>query len=274
MRRAVDERCVRAEDDLRDADERLQRGHVDGIRRRGRVVVEAPQVMQARVRLGGLREIVRGHLGAEQPPRYADQRTAGMREDEAHVGAPRSRLADDEAGDRAHRVHRILEHLIRHARQQALAARGIRRVHVDDGLAAVELVEHGREARIAEPGVAVAREQAEAVGFQRIERVFDLAQGSVDVGQRQHGEQSEAAFVIADHARHGELVHLARESPRFLRVAEPNAGRRDRQHRRFDADAVELLDGTRRRVVAPRGETRYRRCGGVLGVQAVRESSG
>ena len=140
-------------------------------------------------------------------------------------------------------------------------------MHVDDGLAAVELVEHGREARIAEPSVAVTREQAEAVGFQRVERVFDLAQSSVDVGQRQHGEQAEAAFVIADHARHGELVHLARESPRFLRVAEPNPGRRDRQHRCFDADAVELLDGTRRRVVAPCAEARYRRCGRVLGVQ-------
>jgi hypothetical protein len=43
-------------------------------------------------------------------------------------------------------------------------------MHIDNGLAPIQLVEHRREPRIPEPGIAVAREQTEAVRVQRIER--------------------------------------------------------------------------------------------------------
>ena len=54
------------------------------------------------------------------------------------------------------------------------AAVGRRRVHVDDGLAAIELLHHRPERRVAQPHVAVAREQADAVGLQRVVGVGDL----------------------------------------------------------------------------------------------------
>ena len=45
---------------------------------------------------------------------------------------------------------------------------------------------------------AVARHEADAVGMERVERVFDLAQRLVHVRHRQHRKNAEAAAVIGD----------------------------------------------------------------------------
>ena len=124
-------------------------------------------------------------------------------------------------------------------------------MRVDDGLASIQLLEHRRELRIAQPGVAVAGQDADAVRLECVERVGDLLQAALHVGQRQHREEAETALVVGHHLRGGVLVHLARELARFLRVPEPDAGRGDRQHRGLRPDAVERLDGSSRRIVLP-----------------------
>ena len=59
-------------------------------------------------------------------------------------------------------------------RQQFAAGR----MGEDDRLAPIELVHHRRKGGIAEPFVAVAREQPDAVGLERVERIVDLAQAA------------------------------------------------------------------------------------------------
>src|SRR5262245_64831847 len=79
---------------------------------------------------------------------------------------------------------------------QVHAAIGAGRMGVDRGPAAVELLPYRCELRVAEPFVAVACHHADAVGLERVEGIRDLLEASVDVRQRQHGEQAEAPRVI------------------------------------------------------------------------------
>jgi hypothetical protein len=101
------------------------------------------------------------------------------------------------------------------------------------------------------------RQDADAVRFQRVERVGDLLQTTLDVGQRKNREQTETALVIRHHLRRRELVHLASELSRFLRVAEPDPRRRDRKHGGLGADAIERFDRSRRRIILPCRESRH-----------------
>ncbi len=69
--------------------------------------------------------------------------------------------------------------------------------------------------RVAEPLVAVTALQADAVGLQRVEGVFDLFQGRVDVEHRQRREQAEAARMVAHHA--GRVLVAGAGQPAGLR---------------------------------------------------------
>src|SRR6476660_5204680 len=70
-------------------------------------------------------------------------------------------------------------------------------MHIDDGLAPVEFLEHWLVSRIAEPFVAVTALQADAVGFQGVEGVFDLLESGIDLQHRQRREQAEATRMVA-----------------------------------------------------------------------------
>ena len=137
-------------------------------------------------------------------------RAGDVGEDEPDVPAALDGAGEKQAGDGARRVGRKLDHPVRHAGEQVAAAIGRGRMHVDHGLPAVELGHHRRKGRIAEPLVAIAREEPDAVGLQRIERVADLFETALDVGQRQAGEKTEAPAVIKRHPR-AVLVALAVE---------------------------------------------------------------
>jgi hypothetical protein len=57
-------------------------------------------------------------------------------------------------------------------------------MRVDNSAATVQLVEHRLEANVTQPHIAVAREKADTIRLQRVERVLDLFKAGVDVRQR------------------------------------------------------------------------------------------
>jgi hypothetical protein len=112
---------------------------------------------------------------------------------------------------------------------------------VHDRAATVELVHDRRERGVAEPLVAVAREERDAVGVERAQRVIDLAQGIVDVRKRQAREQPEARAMVRHHAR-PELVAFARDGEEPLARNERQARRGDRGERGADACDIHVLE--------------------------------
>lgn len=70
---------------------------------------------------------------------------------------------------------------------------------IDDRAAAVQFVQDRRERGVTQPFAGVARQQADAVGAQGVQRMGDLGQAGVDLGQGQAGEQAEAAGMVAHH---------------------------------------------------------------------------
>ena len=135
------------------------------------------------------------------------------------------------------------------------------RVEIDHRLAPVELVEHRREGLVAGILVDVVGRQRDAVGVERVVGVFDLAQAALDVRQRQRREMAEAALVVRLHLRRRPRCIRGRSVRDACGVAEPDARRRDRQHRHRDAVLVHRLDGLAR---VPFGQPVVEGVGGVL----------
>src|ERR1700730_2140702 len=121
-----------------------------------------------------------------------------MRKDEANVRVAAERVAfqitDNAAGD----IEIVFHDAVNHAGLKRATTTGRRGMRIDDGLAAVELFVYGREDRIAGPLIAVTRPQADAVGLERVEGIFDLAQTSVCVGQRDRRKMSETPGIISN----------------------------------------------------------------------------
>jgi hypothetical protein len=67
---------------------------------------------------------------------------------------------------------------------------------IDQRLAPIEFCHHRQKQGGAEPFVAVARHQADAVGLERVERIGDLLQAAVDIGQRHRCETAEASGMV------------------------------------------------------------------------------
>src|SRR5262249_26545873 len=119
-------------------------------------------------------------------------RPAGMAEDEADIGEARGGALEDEACDRARRVRAVFDDRIREKRLQPGAAEGRRRMDEDQRAAAVELLEDGLEARLAEIVPVIARIKADAVDFELVQSKGDLIKARRDRRQRQRGEKAEA----------------------------------------------------------------------------------
>ena len=118
---------------------------------------------------------------------------------------------------------------------------------IDHGLAAVELLIDRGERGIAEILVLVAREQAYAVGLERVAGVFDLLQAALHVRRRNAGKQAEAAGMILDH-RGAVLVELPREGAGLLDiVAVPDPGLGDGEAGRGNPALVHVLERQGRR---------------------------
>ena len=180
---------------------------------------------------------------ADQPAGQERQRAAAVRPDPADVRKPEraAGFAEDQAGDRAGRVGGVFDRAGRNALDQRAAA--VRRdgVDIDHGLAAVELLVHRHESGIAQVFVLIAGEQPDAVGLERIEGVGDFLQAALRIGQRNGGEQAEAAGMIRHHAG-AVFVHVARELARRLVVAEPHAGLNRGDDRGRDARLIHIVE--------------------------------
>jgi hypothetical protein len=114
-------------------------------------------------------------------------------------------------------------------------------MHKDHGLSPVEFFENGSKGGIAEPFVAIARQQGDAVGLQRVERILDLAQRAFGVRQGNCGKQAEPAGVFAQEI--GTIVvHPPRELICFLCIAEPYPGRRQRQDSGCNAMRIHRIE--------------------------------
>ena len=137
------------------------------------------------------------------------------------------------------------------ALHQIDAAIGAGRMGVDRGLAAVELLPDRSEGGVAEPLVAVARHDADAVDLQRVEGVGDFLQALVDVRQRQHGEGAEAAGMIGLQFL-GVLVRFARDADRRVLAERRHLRRGRRQDRGRDAALVHVFEHLLRRPVRQR----------------------
>src|SRR5262249_20603042 len=117
----------------------------------------------------------------EQAPAPGEKRrrSAGVREDQAHVRAPLRRAAPDEVQDGATRVERELGSKAGDVDRDGLAALRDRRMHEDDGATPIELREDREdlvEGVIAEhPAVVLTRQEHDAVQAERVERVLQLA---------------------------------------------------------------------------------------------------
>ena len=128
-------------------------------------------------------------------------------------------------------------------------------MHIDDGLAPVELLEHGLVDGIAQPFVPVIALQVDAVCLDDIECVLDLLEGGVDIQHRQRREYPEAARVVLPHLGCIVLAHFRSLVGCFGTIVEPQAGSGcERQHRRPDAALVHLFDCSGRRPVRHAGE--------------------
>jgi len=93
----------------------------------------------------------------------------------------------------------------------------------------------------------------DAVGLERVEGEGDLLEALVDIRQRQHGEQAEAAGMIG-HQLLGVFVRLAREAGGRLRVAgeEIELRRGRRADRRGGAALVHVVERFLHRPVVER----------------------
>jgi hypothetical protein len=115
-------------------------------------------------------------------------------------------------------------------------------VSINHRFTTVELLIYRIERRIAQPFVAVARVEADSVGFERIHPILDLAKAAVDIGQRQIDEQAEAPRVIRSQTSFI-VVADSGDAARGGVITEPYPGRRNRGDGGGHAAAVHVLDG-------------------------------
>src|SRR5947208_14314969 len=92
-----------------------------------------------------------------------------------------------------------------------------------NGFPAVQYLDQRSESRIAQIPALVAREDANAVGFERVQRVFDFTDSTINVRQRQYRKQTKPARIIL-HNLCSVLVAFARKRPSRGIVGEPHAG--------------------------------------------------
>ena len=179
-------------------------------------------------------------------------RAAAVGPDESDVGKARNRAAREHAQNGARGIDHELDSAILAVFERGLAgARGAERMAIDHGLAPVQLLHQRGEQWVSEIVPLVARKHAGAIGVKRVERVFELLERALHVGQRQRGEEAKAPGVIADHFRR-EFIALARQASRLAVIAEPHARVADRQDRGGDVAFAHLVERFLRRPVEQR----------------------
>src|SRR5271156_3275523 len=99
-------------------------------------------------------------------------------------------------------------------------------MHENHGVAAVQLVEQWIELLLTQGDAAAVRKQHDSVSMKLVERVSELRQRPLYVGQRQRRKEAEAPGMLA-HDLGRELVDLASFVARLGVVAQVHARGRD-----------------------------------------------
>jgi hypothetical protein len=239
---------VRAEHDLPGVDDlqrRRQRSVVVGLRG---VEEEAPEEGE-RVAAHLRRQVGLARDERAQPVGEERDRAAAVGEVPADPRVPAERAGVQERDDGPRRLEGVLE---QPAREAAERRRGrIGRVQEHVGAATVELLEHRRERRVTGVAPADVGQQHDPVEPDDVERVRELLERGVHVGQGQERERGEAARVLLDEPR-VVLVDESREAARGLPLGEVQARWREGDDRELDLVAVHL------REVRGRRELRHR----------------
>jgi hypothetical protein len=140
-----------------------------------------------------------------------------MRKNEADIWIFRQGSVPQEAVDGARGVDVVLDDAgLSGEIAAAGSARGVDKHH---GATAIQFRVDGREGRIAEPLVHVARPQGDAVSLQHVQGVGDFLQAAVGIGQGQRREIAEAAGKILDHLRAIFVALPGHAAPFFAAVA-------------------------------------------------------
>ena len=180
------------------------------------------------------------------------QGTSGVCEDELDIWIAVQCASDQEIDDRAGRVLRNLGHERRNVRQQILTTSWCGRMSKDDCAAPVDLVEYVRVGRVPQPSIVIAGKNPQALSAQNIARIFDFAQASLNVRERNGRKSAEAAWISP-----GQIGAIFIAAPggvtRALRVAEPDAGRGQRDDGKLYAAPVHLLKRLLGRPFEPGG---------------------
>jgi hypothetical protein len=80
-------------------------------------------------------------------------------------------------------------------------------------LAPVQFIEDRAKNRIPQPVVVIARQEADTIGLERVQRVFYFLQAVLDEGKRQQREQAEMALVIIPASQLAASIELAGHRP-------------------------------------------------------------
>ena len=132
------------------------------------------------------------------PVHQERDRAPGMRDDQPQARAAFQGPAEHQVRHGARGVEDELDQRGNIAERGLLDAGRQRRMEEDHGLAPVKLVEHRIKPAVAEVNAVVVGQQHDAVQPQRPERVVDLGQRGVGVGQRKARKAAEPAWVAAD----------------------------------------------------------------------------
>src|SRR6266581_806999 len=138
----------------------------------------------------------------------------------------------------------------------------------DDRAAPVDLVEYLGVSRMPKPLIVIVGENPQALGAKNIARIFDFAQASVDVRERDGRKSAEATWITESQVS---TIFVAAPGgvTCALRVAEPDSRRGKRDDGKLYAVPVHLLKRFLGRPFEPSGAdksaTRRRNLVGVFG---------
>src|SRR5262249_59009199 len=113
-------------------------------------------------------------------------------------------------------------------------------------LAPTQLLQYRLECRIAEKFPLVIGHHADAVHLERVERVLDLAQGSLNVRKRHGREHPESARMVGDKFG-AELIGFAGELSRGVEITKEHTGLANRQYRSYHPALIHIFDRLRHR---------------------------
>src|SRR6516165_10662838 len=113
-------------------------------------------------------------------------------------------------------------------------------------LASIQLLHHRLECGVAEELPLVIGHQADALHLEGIERVLDLANGTVNIRKRHGREHPEPARMVSNDLG-AELVGLAGELSRAVEIAKKDTWLANGQYRGCHTTMVHIVDRLRYR---------------------------